>query len=160
MSRKETRNLLASMESKGYTKIGVIFKSHRVLDVLLIHKDWKEFDLLAQYRQVMDDIPQKLKVEYMIGLDIPTREMYDNERTEDSPKHTILVDLGPYSEKNLWERKGLFYYATLKWYKNNILICTTTKKLGFISYHLIKKIHGIKGLNEMARKSSLPFRIG
>lgn len=50
-----------------------------------------------------------------------------------------------------WKRRGLIYYASIH-------ICdhngrhngTITKKLDFISYHLIKILHGKKKLREMA----------
>lgn len=160
MSRKETYNLLSSMTDKGYTKIGVIFKSHGVLDILLIHKDWKTFNLPKFVAQVIRDTPQKLRDQYIISYEVPTRDMYDNERTEGAPKHRILVDLGPYPVKSLWARKGIFYYSTLQIYKGPTKVGAVTKKLDFLSYHLIKRFHGIKGLNEMAMKTTMKAVLG
>ena len=55
-----------------------------------------------------------------------------------------------------WKRKGFFYEAILKWSsphpkdKTILLISTITRRLDFISYHLIKRIHGEEGLKQMA----------
>jgi hypothetical protein len=151
MSRKETKELLSSMVDKGYTKIGVIFKSHGVLDILLIHKDWATYDFQKQFAKAVGDLPKKIKQQYMFSLEIPTREMYDNERTENSPNHKILVDLGPYPDKSLWVRKGFFYYGKVTIHRG-VYKWEVTKRLGFFSYHLIRRIHGLKGLNEMLIK--------
>lgn len=152
MSRKETRDLLTSMSDKGYAKIGVIFKGYKELDILLIHKDWKTFDFHKHFIQAMTDIPEKLKKQYLLSLEVPTLEMYGNDRTEDAPKHQILVDLGPYPQRSFWQRKGFFYYAKINYYSGGELLGTITKKLDFVSYHLIRKIHGVKGLNDMAMR--------
>lgn len=152
ISRKETKELLSSMADKGYTKIGVIFTGHRTLDILLIHKDWKSYAFQKHFRQAYDDIPAKIHENYMFSLEVPTREMYDKDRTEDAPKHKILVDFGPYLQRSYWKRKGLFYYATLQFFRGQQSIGVLTKKLDFVSYHLIKVFHGTKGLNEMALK--------
>lgn len=53
-----------------------------------------------------------------------------------------------------WERKGLIYRFTFQWYRGSRTgICY--KQLNFISYHLIRLIHGQDKLNEMAWKVSL-----
>lgn len=55
---------------------------------------------------------------------------------------------------NLWKRKGFFYYAKLNVYGGNgSLKGTVTKKLDFVSYHLIKLVHGQEKLNQMAMTS-------
>ena len=52
-----------------------------------------------------------------------------------------------------WKRKGLFYYATLNVYTNNALRGTVTKKLDFVSYHLIRLIHEQEKLENIALSS-------
>lgn len=52
-----------------------------------------------------------------------------------------------------WHRKGLFYYTFLHVYGNGILKGIVTKKLDFVSYHLIKWWHGQKKLDLMAMDS-------
>jgi hypothetical protein len=143
------------MTDKGYTKIGVIFKSHGVLDILLIHKDWNTFNLPKQVRQAFKDIPEKIRKEYIFTVEVPTRDIYDNERTKDAPKHKILVDLDPYPVKSLWTRHGLFYYATVQIFRGQRSVGNVTKKLDFLSYHLIKRFHGVKVLNHMAMKTAI-----
>jgi hypothetical protein len=50
-----------------------------------------------------------------------------------------------------WHRRGLFYYSTMYWYRKGREI-TTTRKLNFVNYHLIRLIHGEKKLRDMALK--------
>lgn len=56
--------------------------------------------------------------------------------------------------KNPWVREGLFYVATLQFCRPSgdkfHKVGTITRKLDFISYHLIKKIHGEQKLIDMA----------
>lgn len=52
-----------------------------------------------------------------------------------------------------WKRKGFFYYAMLQAQKRGRLI-TITRKLDFISYHLIRLIHGDDKLIDMALKNT------
>lgn len=56
--------------------------------------------------------------------------------------------------RSVWKRKYLFYYTTL-YISRGHFHWTIVKKLDFVSYHVIKWIHGVKGLNEMANKSTI-----
>ena len=49
----------------------------------------------------------------------------------------------------LWERKGYHYYAYI-YLNNGICHGTIVKKLGFVSYHAIRLIHGEDYLKDMA----------
>ena len=49
----------------------------------------------------------------------------------------------------LWARKGYFYYAYI-YLDNGICHGTIIKRLGFISYHAIRLIHGEERLKDMA----------
>lgn len=51
---------------------------------------------------------------------------------------------------SIWNRKGLFYYAYLAW-KAGSRTGVVEKKLDFVSYHLIRLIHGEERLEQMAR---------
>lgn len=57
--------------------------------------------------------------------------------------------------RNLWTRKGIFYYARVNVYRNHQYAGTIVKKLDFVSYHLIRWYHGEKELARMARTTSL-----
>ena len=50
-----------------------------------------------------------------------------------------------------WKREG-FYYVSRIYVNDQWSRGTITKKLDFVSYHLIRLIHGEKGLREMACK--------
>lgn len=51
---------------------------------------------------------------------------------------------------NLWERRGCFYHAELDLWVEGKVMGTMIKKLDFVSYHLIKLIHGESKLRDMA----------
>jgi len=53
----------------------------------------------------------------------------------------------------LWKRKGLFYYAELSCYRGPYT-WVVTKKLDFVSCHLIKWWHGERKLTDMAMTSA------
>lgn len=53
--------------------------------------------------------------------------------------------------RNLWTRKGIFYYARVNVYNRaHQYEGTIVKRLGFISYHLIRWYHGEEKLRSMA----------
>jgi len=53
-----------------------------------------------------------------------------------------------------WYRKGFYYHSHIKYYRGPhlTLIGTTTRTLDFVSYHIIRLIHGEEKLREMASK--------
>jgi hypothetical protein len=53
---------------------------------------------------------------------------------------------------NPWQRRGWFYYATLTVIRGGYT-WNVTKKLDFISYNVIKWIHGEEKLSDMAMKT-------
>lgn len=64
--------------------------------------------------------------------------------------------MGTAPTRNLWTRKGIFYYARVNIYNRaRQYEGTIVKRLDFISYHLIRKIHGMERLNKMAMTISL-----
>ena len=67
----------------------------------------------------------------------------------------LFGDLWGQSMNNPWKRKGLFYKADFRIYRNGRIIGDYTKRLDFISYHVIKWIHGEKKLIDMAYKFEL-----
>lgn len=158
MSKKEIEKYLASLESKGYVKVGVHYKNKH-LDVLMIHKDWTLYDFFKNFKQAFKDIPEEVKRDRMITVECPTLEMYEKNRTR-GPKHKIIVD--GTKPKNPWTRKGWFYVATVNIYSGlnregyGQYIGTVTKKLGFITYHFIRWIHGDEVLRKMANKINIP----
>lgn len=62
---------------------------------------------------------------------------------------SLLVDVADANEDGVWHRKGYFYVAQVNYvtpqYKGTI-----TRKLGFVTYHLIRRIHGDQVLRDMA----------
>lgn len=53
-----------------------------------------------------------------------------------------------------WKRKGLFYYANLELFSGfGMHLGTVTKRLDFVSFHVIKWIHGDRKLLDMALNS-------
>jgi hypothetical protein len=62
----------------------------------------------------------------------------------------------PRSVIKFWERKGFSYYAYIYLYRDDgRSMGTITKKLDPFSYHLIKLIHGEKGLIDMVCNSEI-----
>lgn len=51
---------------------------------------------------------------------------------------------------NPWRRKGIFYRVDWYLYRGGTLVGTYSKKLDFLSYHMIKFFHGNKKLISMA----------
>ena len=50
-----------------------------------------------------------------------------------------IVTNGQIKVTNLWKREGLFYYSIVQVFNGNLkLIGTVTRRLDFVSYHLIK----------------------
>jgi hypothetical protein len=57
--------------------------------------------------------------------------------------------------KQRWFREGLYYVAKTNVYRGTEH-WTVTKKLFFITYHLLRWIHGDAKLHEMAARVKLP----
>lgn len=53
---------------------------------------------------------------------------------------------------NRWKRVGFHYESTYKYIDHDTAFCTVIRSLGFVTYHLIRWIHGDKKLKEMAEK--------
>lgn len=49
-----------------------------------------------------------------------------------------------------WKYEGIFYVARMNVYRNGVYRGTIERHLDFISYHLIRWIHGEEKLKEMA----------
>jgi hypothetical protein len=54
--------------------------------------------------------------------------------------------------RNPWIRQGFFYICTKQYAKRGFVL-HHTKKLDFISYHLIKWLHGEEELLRMAERA-------
>lgn len=52
--------------------------------------------------------------------------------------------------RNLWSRRGIFYYARMNVYSRHVYQGTITKRLDFMSYHMILWMYGEEYLNRMA----------
>jgi len=50
---------------------------------------------------------------------------------------------------NPWNRRGIFYIANVRVFRNHQYVGTITKRLDFITYHLIKYFNGEERLIQM-----------
>lgn len=55
---------------------------------------------------------------------------------------------------HLWNRKGFYYYAYIYLYKEGKYFGTITKELDFITYHILRFLHGEQKMIEMASESA------
>lgn len=90
---KEIREKLAKLKELGYIKVAFIIESKKplVLDILIIHGDWKDYSFTLQYEQAIKDIDNCLGGPGFHSLEIPTLEMYKNERHSEAPDHDHVV---------------------------------------------------------------------
>ena len=77
----------------GYVKVAFILENKKplVLDVLMIHSEWKDYSFTDQFEQASRDLEICLGERSLHSLEIPTLEMYQTERSEDAPDHDHLV---------------------------------------------------------------------
>lgn len=62
---------------------------------------------------------------------------------------SLLVDVADANEDGVWHRQGYHYVAQANYIRGQYK-GTITRKLGFVSYHLIRRIHGDETLRQMA----------
>lgn len=61
----------------------------------------------------------------------------------------LMLDIADANEDGVWHRKGYFYVAQANYIRGQYK-GTITRKLGFVTYHLIRRIHGDQVLRDMA----------
>ena len=85
---------LMALKDRGYILVGVHSEGDRMLDILMIHKNWTEFSFVKQMRQASNDLSDEINRKWNTTLEIPTRHMYENDRIPGrGPTHEILFDL-------------------------------------------------------------------
>lgn len=90
---REVSEKLQKLKDLGYVKVAFIVenKSPLVLDILMIHSSWTEYSFTRQFEQASRDLEACLGERCLFSLEIPTLEMYQQERHEDAPDHDHLV---------------------------------------------------------------------
>ena len=88
---KDLTERLMKLKERGYIKIA-FDESYGFLDILIIHKDWKDYNFSAQFEQAAQDLETVLLPEERhYSLEIPTLEMYQHHRNADAPIQSHVV---------------------------------------------------------------------
>lgn len=89
---KSLMERLMPLKERGYIKVSFLIDESGFLDILLIHKDWLEYEFSSQFDQAAKDLEDLLVgSEKMYALEIPTKDMFLKERNPEAPVFTYNV---------------------------------------------------------------------